>query len=458
MNAPVMKILYGPPGTGKTYRAAREAVRAVTGSEPKTDASAMAQFKALVEQERIWWVTFHSSYTYEDFVEGFRPKLTDKKELFYEVEPGPFRLACGEVKTGGAHLRHDIAVGESLVSTRKNTFDVVRVDENSVTVQSKVKRKDKVAASKEEVIPIDLLEKLKKANVRPDELSFSGQEHAKRKAVAKRAGVPVTTFTATGPIRAVYSRYRDWKPPAATQKKKGGPVAVVIDEINRADLSRVFGELITLLEPDKREGASEERKVFLPYSKQWFAVPASLSVIGTMNTADRSLALMDFALRRRFEFEEVQPNPALCPDDYGGIKVGALLTAWNDRITVLRSRDHRFGHAELMKEKLESVRLAHRGWGANKDGQLKALAHTMRRRLIPTLLEYFHDDWRKCRTVLGPTDLDLMKELQPADAASYYDADVSDSLGFELTPWWDPISSTWDTQRFRAALEQSLPK
>lgn len=456
-DAPVMKILYGPPGTGKTYRAAREAVRAVTGTEPRSDASARSQFKTLVAQERIWWVTFHPSYTYEDFVEGFRPKLTSNGDLVYEVEPGPFRLACGGGEGGGARLRHDIAAGEKLVSTGKSTFDVVRADENSVTVRSQVSRKDKVASSKEEVVTVDLLEKLKKANARPDELSFSGKDHAKRKALAKRAGVPVTTFTVTGPIRAVYARYLTWTPPKTKPASASGPVAIVIDEINRADLSRVFGELITLLEPDKRAGAAEERRVFLPYSKALFTVPADLSVIGTMNTADRSLALMDFALRRRFEFVEVAPSPGLCPKAYGGVDVAAMLETWNDRITVLRSRDHRIGHAELMEPKLESVRTA-AGWKKTNDGELRALAYTVRTKVIPTLLEYFHEDWRRCRAVLGLTDANLMVDRAPADGAEYYGelAEVSESGGFDLTEWWDPASKNdkWDPDTLRAVLNR----
>ncbi len=121
------------------------------------------------------------------------------------------------------------------------------------------------------------------------------------------------------------------------------PVVLVIDEINRADLSRVLGELILLLEVDKREGASESRSVILPYSKKPFSVPASLSVLGTMNTTDRSIALVDMALRRRFEFEELNPDPSLCVNNYCGIDLQLLLRAWNERITALRSRDPPLG-------------------------------------------------------------------------------------------------------------------
>lgn len=454
MSPPVLKILYGPPGTGKTYRAAREAIRIITGNDPVDPTSALVQFKSLVDERRIWWVTFHPSYTYEDFVEGFRPKLNDDKQVYYEVEPGPFKLACSGSMPP---RRHNIVAGAVLNATGKD-FTVVRADDSSITVNSKVTRKDAVADEKEETVSVSILERLRDAKIAPEELSYSGKEADKRRDVAQRAGLPVTFFTSTGPIRAVYPEYL--KSPAPLPSTPS-PVVIVIDEINRADLSRVFGELITLLEPDKRLGAVEERRVFLPYSKTSFGVPANVSLIGTMNTADRSLAMMDFALRRRFEFVEVAPDPSLCPKDFGGVDVGALLAAWNDRITNLRSREHRLGHSELMAERMEqAVQVAGASWPKSSaaDTRLRALAWAMRTKVVPTLLEYFHEDWRKCRMVLGPATIGLMSELKPVDGeALYEDVDVTEGRGFELPEWWDPRHPAWDGARFLEALKRSLP-
>ncbi|MCC0297081.1 McrB family protein, partial [Pseudomonas aeruginosa] len=133
---------------------------------------------------------------------------------------------------------------------------------------------------------------------------------------------------------------------------------LIIDEINRGNVSRIFGELITLIEQSKRAGAEEALSVVLPYSKQRFSVPQNVYLIGTMNTADRSLAGLDIALRRRFEFREMPPRPELLDDvRIGGLNVGQLLRTMNQRIEVLLDRDHCLGHAYFIPLKTEPTRL-----------------------------------------------------------------------------------------------------
>jgi len=177
--------------------------------------------------------------------------------------------------------------------------------------------------------------------------------------------------------------------------------AMVIDEINRGNISKIFGELITLIEPDKREGAENAITVTLPYSGDSFSVPANLDIIGTMNTADRSLALLDTALRRRFDFVPVLPEAR---DEAGaplfGLRVSSgeqvidiprMLSAINQRVEALYDRDHCIGHAYFTS--LAQV--------SDGDERLASLSEIFSNRIVPLLEEYFFEDWQKIRLVLA---------------------------------------------------------
>lgn len=277
------QILYGPPGTGKTYATINEALRIVDpeflketlagitdetlGSKKQARELLQNRFKELAEQ--IQFVTFHQSFSYEDFVEGIRAEPHDAG-LTYPVKAGVFKQIC-----------------ES----------------------------------------------------------------------------------------------------AASQSERS-PKVLIIDEINRGNISKIFGELITLIEPSKRLGADEALKVILPYSKNSFGVPDNVYIIGTMNSADRSLASLDLALRRRFDFIEMPPDSnTLEGIKVDGVDVKTMFETINQRIEVLLGRDYCIGHAYFLP--LENNR------------SLGLLANIFKNKIIPLLQEYFFEDWARIAQVLN---------------------------------------------------------
>ena len=369
------QILYGPPGTGKTYATIDEALRildpdfllkteqARLGSAEKR-AILKAKFDELVCAERIRFITFHQSFSYEDFVEGLRAETDNNGQLKYQVADGIFKLICHNT------------MGKLIPGLKLDKgYEVLRATDEIVELKMPQGGKvplamslinDLVALVQDEKISIEDIKQKKVFEKLPD----SGLEKFLINCYPSAFALLVESLIDNNPVLPIL------------------PKVLIIDEINRGNISRIFGELITLIEPSKRSGATEALRVTLPYSKSKFSVPSNIYLIGTMNTADRSLSTLDIALRRRFSFKEMPARPELLEGIViEGINVAEILKVINARIEVLLDRDHSLGHAYFMTLK--------------KNDDLDALASIFEKNILPLLQEYFFEDWERISWVLN---------------------------------------------------------
>ncbi len=231
-------------------------------------------------------------------------------------------------------------------------------------------------------------------------------------------------------------------------------MVLVIDEMNRADLSKVMGELMTLIEPDKREGCTEERSIILTYSQNKLTVPSTLHIIGTMNTADRSIGSIDLALRRRFDFILVPPDETRVPSVYGGLDIRKYFSELNQRLSLISGRDNLIGHADFMAGKLAEV--AEREQlvaGTAKDVELQAFAHVLRTKTVPFLLDLFRSDWARVQAAVGPKL--FAKEKAPIGLFALEEhAELDDAALLRMEGFWNPTATNWNAEQFRKALSR----
>jgi 5-methylcytosine-specific restriction endonuclease McrBC GTP-binding regulatory subunit McrB len=432
-------IFYGPPGTGKTFKSV---IRAVAIIEHKNEQDITAEkysdvkkrYESYIEEGRIIFCTFHQSMGYEDFIEGIKPQFNeDNSNLIYKIEDGIIKIisknAVYQKFSDGIDTVVHIydKIGKIVDNYYEYYRDLYQNHENifktrSFTTKSgiqNVNRTQYVSPSEFVGSPQDQDQNIvfyqssksfvSKKAIKRLLCFYFGRRKLSIKEVQNLnltnaqgvvANTPENAFikimgnstTTTYYFAIFYDLYLVLKRVLSSYAAdKPSNFVLIIDEINRGNISQIFGETITSIEENKRLGQPEEIKVLLTYSKQYFSVPDNVFIIGTMNTADRSVESLDIALRRRFRFEPLYPDWVILyksnhniTDGNIVINKGLLLQAINKRISYFLDDDHTIGHSWLMN--------------CNSLTDLKIVFY---QNIIPLLQEYFYNDYGKIQQILG---------------------------------------------------------
>ena len=427
MASTLNQILFGPPGTGKTYNTINKAIAIANPSfdlgQPRSEIK--KEFDRLMKEGQIVFTTFHQSMNYEDFIEGIKPVEPEKEgdPISYQIEYGIFRNLCIEASFAIAQLREDKTTEEVLdfsilydkfaesveerllkgeqVELDTKTGGTVLVDSISQQGNFVIKHHD---GTRNYTVSKARLTKLQSAIKNLNDVSnindqfreviggsnssayWSVLNAIRKEKLTQPISKEQRTYTFSDKKDVVLSLSK-----SDYVNKNGKPFVLIIDEINRGNVSQIFGELITLIEDDKRLGKDEALEVTLPYSKEKFGVPLNLFIIGTMNTADRSVEALDTALRRRFSFEEMPPKPELIKQEgklengvLETIELDFLLNTINRRIEKLLDKDHQIGHSYFI-----SV------------ANFTDLKSVFQNKIVPLLQEYFFGDYGKVGLVIG---------------------------------------------------------
>ncbi len=443
---PKNTILYGPPGTGKTYNSAIYAVAIIEGkdleqvkAEPYTDI--MNRYNEYKKQGQIEFTTFHQSYGYEEFIEGIRPVMEgdseDTGDVKYRITSGLFKSFCDKASPKSADLGLNAnptiwkvslaGTGDNPIRTECMQNGHIRVgfDESGADITGETEIKegktilnaliyrmqigdivlscyssttiDAIGVVTGEYEWHDEYEHFKR--VRKVNWIVKGvKEDITRINAGKTLSLPTVYALNSIMLDDVMAMIEKLAPDTTMAEDKRQNYVFIVDEINRGNISKIFGELITLIEPSKRIGQPEGMMAKLPYSQKDFGVPDNVYLIGTMNTADRSVASLDTALRRRFRFKEMQPDPSVLEDVFvEGLSIGEMLRSMNRKISVLYDREHTIGHAYFIPLK--------------NDPSIENLSSIFSYNIIPLLQEYFYEDYEKIRLVLGDNKKDR-EEIQ----------------------------------------------
>lgn len=459
---PLNQILYGPPGTGKTYATVEKTLEIFAAAGMRdvgaTREKKRQRFDELVADGHIRFVTFHQSFSYEDFIEGIRASVDEDGKITYQVEDGIFKELC--TKAGSRMERpHRQSVNLEGRTVWKMSLGNTQGDDASIYDEclqkncllmgyggsvdfSACRTRDEIRRKFEEELPrqlqSDSLYPVQRVEWFAHKMAIGdiviiSDGNLKFRAIGEITGPYrvierdeddygqcrdvrwLCTFSPSRPVEELL--HKTFSQPVLyrltdsvldrqrlarllqverAEEKDSLPYVLIIDEINRGNISRIFGELITLVESSHRAclpGSPYTRdsiSLRLPYSRESFSVPENVYIIGTMNTADRSLTGLDAALRRRFSFTEMPPRPELLEGSrlHGTeFSLADLLDCLNRRITILLDGDHCLGHAWFM--------------GLGRVVTAETLATVFRNHILPLLEEYFFEDWEKIQWVLN---------------------------------------------------------
>ncbi|HED6594955.1 TPA: AAA family ATPase [Campylobacter coli] len=373
-NIPLNQILYGPPGTGKTYHTIDKALK-ILGENLESRDEKKAKFDEYVKNGQIVFTTFHQSYGYEEFVEGIKPNIDSEegnfKDIEYKIKPGIFKKVCERALENEDNIKdfnfYIDKLKEIVKEDGNDPEKYFKLPNTKYSIQYRggktfrIKFDDMSKNHKDYPVSIENIIKLYKTSS-TNEIYNSAY------------------------VKAIlnYLKTQGLKDYQEKDEKTNLPYIIIIDEINRGNVSKIFGELITLIEPSKRIGEKEELKVRLPYSGDEFGVPENVYILGTMNTADRSITSLDTALRRRFEFIEMMPDVSKLSDNCKDVNLQELLKAINTRIEYLLDREKTIGHAFFIGVK-----------------NLEDLKKVFQNKIIPLLQEYFYNDYTLISAVLN---------------------------------------------------------
>lgn len=381
---PKNQILYGPPGTGKTYNTIVKAMEIINGEkydfvDDKQYETLKKDFDKLKQQGQIEFVTFHQSYSYEEFVEGIKPDLKNENDLTYQKVDGIFKSICKNASKTITDNFDDVY--------EKFINDLADYNEDNLF---------KLKTGKGKTFGITV-------NSNKNLSIYMGKNLTKWGTLTKNNLKNLSDWKYYA--NPIYEYLKNnYNLTVRETQNSTQPYILIIDEINRGNISKIFGELITLIEEDKRETMS----VKLPYSQDNFTVPKNLYIIGTMNTSDRSIASIDIALRRRFKFIEMMPKSELVADFGCGFQT--IFEKLNTKIKILLDRDHQIGHSYFINTKY-----------ANAD--INTLKEIWFSEIIPLLNEYFYCDWEKLKLVIPGfiKEINIPEELKNECEDSMYE-------------------------------------